>query len=399
MKGTGSRFVLLTCLLGWAPAACVGESDAPVVTDTDSAGIHIVTSDRPLEEWALGDEPDLDLGTMGSPGPTEFFQIEAARFLPHGGFVVAHRSTEELRFFGVDGAFLGAAGRDGNGPEEFRGLSWVAVWGDSLLTYDWGNDRISVRDHSGVYSRSFRLEWISGLLAPSALLDDGTLLTLSVQHMTELEGTGTQLDEGLVSRHDLTGTLIDSLGRFPVMQRVVHREGNRQTTVSLPLSSAADFTARGNGFCYVFGSEFSVGCFDSDGRLRTIVRVDSLRRPVTPEDVESTFEHELQVAREAQNAPREQALLRARPSMTFPEALPAFMEILTDDAGRIWARKYELPGHSLAEWWIFDEGTWVGRLRTDPAFQVMDVREDRLLGVWRDDLGIEHVRVYRFNRS
>jgi len=399
VREPGSRIVLLTCLLGWASAACGGERDAPVVTEADSAGIHIVSSDRPLEEWALSDEPDVDLGTEGSQGPTEFFQIEAAQFLPDGGFVVAHRSTEELRFFGANGALLGAAGRDGNGPEEFRGLSWVAVRGDSLLTYDWGNDRISVRDRSGAYARSFRLEWISGLLAPSALLDDGTLLTLSVQHMTELEGTGTQLSEGLVSRHDLNGGLVDSLGRFPVMRRVVHREGNRQTTVSLPMSSQADFAAQGKGFCYAFGSEFSVRCFDADGRLRTIARVDSLPRPVTPEDVEKAFEHELELAREARNVPREQALLRARPSMTFPEALPAFTEILADDAGRIWARRYELPGVFPAEWWIFDEGTWVGRLRADPAFQVMDVREDRILGIWRNELGVEHVRVYRFHRS
>lgn len=399
MRETGSGVLLLVCLLGWAPASCVGERDLPVANETDSAGIRVVTNDRPLEEWGLSDEPDLDLGTVGSPGPSEFFQIEAAQFLPTGGFVIAHRSTEELRFFGADGAFLAAAGRDGHGPEEFRGLSWVAVLGDSLLAYDWGNDRISVRDHSGAYGRSFRLEWVSGLLSPSALLDDGTLLSLSIQHMTELEGAGTLLDQGLVSRHDLTGALIDSLGRFPVMERVVHREGNSQTTVFLPLSVSADFTAQGNGFCYVYGSAFSIRCMDSQGQLRTIVRVDSLPRPVTPEDVELAFEHELEVGREARNTPRERALLRARPSMTFPEALPAFTELLTDDTGRLWVRKYQLPGYSLVEWWIFDQGVWVGRLRADPAFQIMDVRQDRMLGVWRDDFGVEHVRIYRFSPS
>ena len=399
MKKSGSGVLLLACLLGWAFAACEGERDVPVATERDSAGIRIVTSDRPLEEWGLSDEPDLDLGSVGSPGPTEFFQIEAAQFLPDGGFVVAHRSTEELRFFGADGAFLRAVGRNGHGPEEFRGLSWVAVSGDSLLAYDWGNDRVSVRDHTGVYGRSFRRELVSGRFGPPVLLEDGMLLSLSAQHMTELEGTGTVLDQGLVSRHDLTGVLIDSLGRFPVMQRVVHREGYRQTTVSLPLSSRADLAAQGNGFCYVFGSAFSVRCFDSEGGLRSIARVDSLPRLVTPDDVEATFEHELELAREARNVPREQALLRARPSMTFPEALPAFTELLTDDEGRLWARKYELPGHARAEWWIFDEGVWVGRLRADPAFRAMDVRENRVLGVWRDDLGIEHLRMYRFGRS
>jgi hypothetical protein len=379
-----------------ATIGCGQEGSGPVATEADSAGIRIVTNERPLEDWVLTDEPEVELGNLAAPGLTEFFQVEAARFLSNERFVVANRGTEELRFFGTDGAFLGATGGGGRGPEEFQGLSWLAVVGDSLLAYDWGNDRLSVRDHSGTYGRSFRLEWVSGLLTPLAPLSDSTLLSLSVRHMTELAGTGTLLDLGLVSRHDLTGAVIDSLGRFPVGERVVHREGNRQTTIGLPLSAVASFASHGDGFCYVFGPEFQVRCLDPQGVPTTIARVDSLPRAVTPEDVERTFEHELDVAREAGNGPREQALLRARPSMTFPETLPAFTELLADDQNRIWARRYALPGPDIVEWWIFDDERWVGRIRMDPAFQAMDVRGNRVLGVWRDGLGIEHIRIHRF---
>jgi hypothetical protein len=379
-----------------ATIGCGQEGSGPVATEADSAGIRIVTNERPLEDWVLTDEPEVELGNLAAPGLTEFFQVEAARFLSDEQFVVANRGTEELRFFGTDGAFLGATGGGGRGPEEFQGLSWLAVVGDSLLTYDWGNDRLSVRDHSGTFGRAFRLEWVSGLLRPLALLSDSTLLSLSVRHMTELAGTGTLLDLGLVSRHDLTGAVIDSLGRFPVGERVVHREGNRQTTIRLPLSAVASFASHGDGFCYVFGPEFQVRCLDPQGVPTTIARVESLPRAVTPEDVERAFEHELDGAREAGSVPREQALLRARPSMTFPETLPAFTELLADDQNRIWARRYALPAHDIVEWWIFDDERWVGRVRMDPAFQAMDVRGNRVLGVWRDGLGIEHIRIHRF---
>lgn len=223
-EGTGRSALVLTCLCGWVVAGCAGEPGA-IATESDSAGVRIVTSARPEEEWQLSEDPQLDLGSVSEPGPTEFFQVEAAGFLPNDRLVVANRGTEQLRFFTEDGSFLGAVGRDGNGPEEFRGLSWIAVGGDSLLARDWGNDRVSVWDQSGAYGRSFRLQWTSGLLAPLILMNDGTLLALSVRPITELDQTGTQVEPGLVSRHDLEGAMIDSVGRYPVSHRVVHREG------------------------------------------------------------------------------------------------------------------------------------------------------------------------------
>lgn len=383
-------------LLAWTGAACAGERIAPATIETDSADVRIVTSDRPLEEWALHGDAELDLGTVDSVGPTQFFRVEAVEFVPEGRFVVANRGTEELRFFTTDGVFLGAVGREGHGPEEFRGLSWLAKLGDSLLTYDWGNDRISVRDLSGTYGRSFRLEWISGLLTPLAVLSNATILSVSVRHMTELEGTGTLLEVGLVHRHDLTGEIIDTVGRFPVGERVVHREGDLQTTIGLPISHQASFAARGTGFCSTFGPAFQVTCFDEQGTPRTMARVDSLPSPVTPEHVAQAFEHELETARAAGNIPRERALLRARPSMEFPEAFPAFTELLIDDEDRIWVERYARPGDDRVEWWVFEAERWIARITVDPAYQPMDVRDDLVIGVWRDDLGIERIRIYRF---
>lgn len=395
VRGARRGTFVLASLCGWLAAGCAGETGLPV-TESDSSGVRIVTSAQPPEEWELSEGPLIDLGSINEPGPTEFFQVEAARFLPNERFVVANRGTEQLRLFAEDGSFLGAVGQDGNGPEEFRGLSWIAVRGDSILARDWGNDRVSVRDESGAYGRSFRLEWTSGLLAPLILLNDGTLLALSVRPMTELDHTGTQVEPGLVSRHDLTGAVIDSVGRYPVSYRVVHREGILQTTVSLPLSADAAFAPTAEGFCYVFGAEFQVSCYDPEGDLISIARVDSLPKPVDREVVDRAFEHELELAREVGNHARERALLRARPSMTFPDYLPAFTALLTDDQDRLWVRRYALPGQDEVEWWIFEEGRWLARLSTAVSLEVMDVQENRILGLWRDDLGVEHIRLYRF---
>ncbi len=382
-------------LCGVVASGCAGEPPA-IATESDSAGVRILMSAQPQAEWQLSEEPFLDLGSSNEAGPTQFFQIEGALFLAEDRFVVANRGTEQLRFFMNDGSFLGAAGGDGRGPEEFRGLSWIATIGDSLLAHDWGNDRISVRDQSGVYGRSFRLEWTSGLLAPLILMNDGTLLALSVRSMTELHQAGTQVELGLVSQHRPTGARIDSVGRYPVSHRVVHRDGDLQTTVGLPLSSDAAFAPSDSGFCYVFGPAAQVSCYDPEGHLTLIARVDSAAKPVSPDVVDRAFEHELERARQARNEPRERALLRARSSMSFPDYLPAFTDLLADDQGRLWARRHALPGQAQTEWWVFEEGRWLARLPVDAALEVMDVRGNRILGLWRDYLGVERIRLYRF---
>ncbi len=399
VREMGIRALAAPLLIASLGMGCAAEAPHGSITEIDSAGIRVVTSEAPAAEWALEEAPELQLGPGTSGGPTEFYQVEAVRFLPGDGLAIANRGTEELRFFGADGGFLRTVGGDGRGPGEFEGLSWLAVRGDSLLSYDWGNDRVSVWHTGGAYSRTFRLEWVSGLITPSTLLRDGSLLSVTVRHMTELAGAGTLLELGLISRHDLSGVLLDSLGRFPVGERVVQRDGKMQTTVSLPMGPEAGFAAADDGFCYVFGPRYEVKCFKSDGRQASIARVDSVPRQVTPEDVEQAFEGALNDARAARNQPRVDALLRVRRSMVFPEFFPAFTALISDDWDRLWAKRFAQPGQATSEWWVFQDGRWGARLRVEGAFTLMDVSGDRAVGVWRDELGVEEIRVYRFAPS
>jgi hypothetical protein len=45
---------------------------------------------------------------------------------------------------------------------------------------------------------------------------------------------------------------------------------------------------------------------------------------------------------------------------------------------------------------LFDvDGRWQGSLSLPPRFRLTDVEEDRILGVWRDELDVERVREYQ----
>lgn len=389
----GPSAVLIALICAAAQAACTNGSSGEFVV-ADSAGVAIVSSLSPAPEWLLEPEPVLVLGSLGG-GPTEFYQIRDIDLLPDGGIAVANGGTNEIRLFTADGQYVRSAGRKGHGPGEYDGLYWLHVVGDSLLAHDWGNDRVSVLDSTGAYGRSFRLEWHYGIVSPVAVLPDRTLLGFTTRHMVELPHAGLVTDSALLSRYDFQGALVDSIGRFAHNQRVVRRAGNRQTTLGLPFSAIGQVAVSPEGFCYVFGVHSEVRCHHRDGQLTRIARLARDPLPVTGEQIEAYWDRELA----SRNERRVDALRRMRDVMVFPDFYPAFSDLLVDDQGRIWAQEYHRPHDSDINWDVIRDGRWIASVKVDTAFQLMLIRGDRLLGVWRNELGVETVRAYRLSRS
>ena len=94
--------------------------------------------------------------------------------------------------------------------------------------------------------------------------------------------------------------------------------------------------------------------------------------------------------------PRLDALRHMRDMMPFPALFPAFSQLLVDDTDRLWARVYALPGEPDERWLVFEAGRLASSLVSPRGFRVMDVRGNRIAGVWSDDLGVEFVQVYEF---
>jgi len=58
--------------------------------------------------------------------------------------------------------------------------------------------------------------------------------------------------------------------------------------------------------------------------------------------------------------------------------------------------EYRRPGNDQPRWKIFDrDGVYLGVVETPPRFRICEVGSDYLLGRWRDDLDVEHVRMYQ----
>lgn len=176
--------------------------------------------------------------------------------------------------------------------------------------------------------------------------------------------------------------------------------------------------------------------YDASGTLqaRTLHPVPS--RPVTPEMVDMYVS--------LSSPPVAEEIARGR---AFADTLPAYGRVLLDRDGRIWLQEY-LPAHGAttsdyvmtvdapSRWQVFARagsgahggdasgtgtsrpatpgidapgtdalqadtpdalppGRWLGAVDLPPGFTLLDVSGDRVLGLARDPLGVEYVRVRR----
>ncbi len=55
---------------------------------------------------------------------------------------------------------------------------------------------------------------------------------------------------------------------------------------------------------------------------------------------------------------------------------------------------YPLPGAATVTWDVLAPKGWAATLEVDARFHLMAVQGERALGVWRDELGVESIRVY-----
>lgn len=88
-------------------------------------------------------------------------------------------------------------------------------------------------------------------------------------------------------------------------------------------------------------------------------------------------------------------------SWPHAEMLPWISAILVDRGGRVWAREYRPPfDPSPVAWGVFDAGgRWLGRVEMPAAFRPTEIGPDFVLGIERDELGVEYVRRYELRRG
>lgn len=143
-----------TVLLGLFLVGCSAtESNRVVIRSvTDSAGISVI--EYPPTTFGLADVTLSELVRIGAAdGPVEtlFSRIVGGKILKDGSVVVIDADSREVRRFSSDGTFLGAHGREGEGPGEYQfiiGTGQCSEEGFTVFDIGW---TMSLYDESGAF--------------------------------------------------------------------------------------------------------------------------------------------------------------------------------------------------------------------------------------------------------
>ncbi len=375
--------------------ACeTGDNSLDTYLARDSAGIFVAenTADARGGDWRLGADPILEIGRIEGEGPEVFGSIRNAIWMPTGDIAVADGRAREIRIFSEHGRHLRTFGRTGEGPGEFSQLWLIGLFrGDSIAAIDNLGGRMSIFTADGSFTRSFNLPRLSGASAPNVVgwLNDGTLAIRALSRSP----TQDTRKESTVRLYtvSLTGELSQELGEF--MDRRLGRNG-----MGLGFAGHAEFATGDSLIWYGQSDRVELVARDRRGTIVRIVRLDRKPHAVTDAEIAEARE----VVEKSLAGSQSITAQRIR-NTEFSGTHPVHGRFFVDRVGRLWVEGYRsdlLTTDDPREWDIFDpDGRLAGYLAVPSGLRVQQAREDLLLGVYADSVGVDRLRVYRLQQE
>lgn len=397
-----SPWTVLLCVL--ATSACRSpESQTDRFVEADSAGVVIANSTAPLVSDPVVVEA-TPVATVTSDFDSPDHVLYGANYgalLSDGSFVIGNRGTKELFFFGAGGQFRGAMGGEGDGPGEFQRL---------FDLYRCSDDRLVVEELSRLsvlHGRSMEFEenvQISGHLARTRADVAGVRGDCSAVLMV---GSPSKMPECSQDVFDYPATLYwadlktgarDTVGTFTGTQAVCVDLSEGRVPVRAPYGRVGTWSVHPLGVVVGLGDDAEYSVFGPGGRVVSRVRWRMPRPNLSAGDWRYFTESRATYLREH---PDQQPYEAPLGSFSRPEERPWYAAVLVDDVARVWVRTYGRYGASGPEttsrWWVFTrEGEWLAEVQVPEGLQVLAIADHSLLGVARDDMGLEEVRLYRF---
>jgi len=397
VTGATSLVALILC-------ACSGEGQW-MGTVRDSAGVAIVENTQESvwsvsNQWTL--EEELRIGAIEGDPDYQFGAIDFIAVDSHDRMFVMDAQAQHIKVFSADGRYEQTIGRPGAGPGEL-GQGAVSLYmgpGDTLLVPDLGNQRINRYASDGSSLGSFRLEIEKGL--PMAI--NATRSGVIAEQVRPLalpdQPVRDTMDAIITLAAD--GTVLDTLKKFP-SGGTINLGG---ATPELNFFSAEPVWQLTNDMrlCFGVNDDYSIGVFAPDGSLERIIRKPFTRTPVAERDQEMMIDAMVELWTEAGVPP--QAIPQLRQIIHFAEFYPAFASIQMGPGGTMWVQHIQSPTELSEEeleafnfiedigakdWDVFDvEGRFLGVVTMPPRFSPRVIVEDKIYGVFRDDLDVQY---------
>lgn len=396
---------LVVCLL-IGIVAC-DRADPP-----EASGLPTTTSSPPYPEWSLSPGPDVRIGAVDGPPEYQLSRVVFAGRLSDGRIVVFDGGSSELRWFGPDGEFQSRAGGQGEGPGEFLSVVSAAVTPqDSVVLYDFRNQRLTWYGPDGVLGRTLRVELHPSMSLVS--LQDERLVIAEERPALNLGGAEYNYARDSV-RIMLTGSM------SPSLDTLMHRVGREAATwveytdgrptgtrqFGLPFSHPTLVGAAAEGIVLLESGRSELAFLNDEGQVVRLAHRTDVDTPTLSAGLRQEYvRNAVQSARE-RGVPEQLAQAGAEGLLeVIPEGhkVSAFDRMVTDAvSGRIWVRDYlfEWNAGGTQHWTVHDAlGQVLGRVAIPHGLDVMQVGSDFVVGVERDELGVEYVVAYSLEGS
>lgn len=404
--GTG---LCLFCLIG--TAACGGDAAADGVEASvrDSAGISIVENvARPdaAPVLQLSAEPAVRIGALEGAAEYLLDNVQHVTRLSDGTIVVANGGSQELRYYDAAGEHVRTVGGTGEGPGEYRTISYMRrLAGDSLLIFDSRNRRLTILDAAGSHSRNESTLQDGTAMGVQAALEDGTLL-IQVSK-TRITPESVEMARDTVY-FEVVGNAAAT--RLPYE----YQGGERSMTVNSAdgqifgiqirtVAYARNRVVAAGRDMFVVGSTdtYELHVADGTGTVHTIVRRPDVQpQPITDELIDAWHEWQLEMQRadgrevsEADAATRRSQLQ----AQTRVAGTPAYERVVAAQDGGFWVEDFAPPasGSEVERWSVYaEDGRMRGVVDVPTGFRVLHVDDDVVIGVMRDEFEVEYVHVY-----
>lgn len=393
------RSVWICLLIG---AACEPAASPPM-TVQDSSGIRIIESSRPAWEdgdsWQVSPDPILSLGSLDGDPTVSFHRLAGVYILGGPQLAVLDGGANEIRFFNLDGAHLSTFGGPGDGPGEFRDLTYLGFLSDSLLVFDRRQLRVTVIDTRTSGYRVVRVDSGIPALGPVATLRDGS--TLFTSELPVSPASAAEMPQGLQRlnsayvRFDRVGRFIDTVLVTPGSERIL-RYGPQTVEFLRPLlAKSVSHAVRGGEIIQGTQETYQIGVHAEDGTLRGLIRRSGFDVKVDEASYDALVEQRILSAPE----PARPGLRTLYQEMPRPETRPAYSRFLVDVDGFLWIQDFSYNGEARS-WSVFEpEGVWLGVVEFPDGFRPTQILRDRVVGVGRDELDVQYAQVYGLTRG
>lgn len=275
---------------------------------------------------------------------------------------------------------------------------------DSILAFDIRLNRFQVFDRDGTLARTFNLEQASDIAMsplPIGLLTERQLVIRGLRRSgTSSDVSGVVRDTFDVVTYDLTGRPLGPVTTVPAWEAFnppSSSGGARYLNTPIPFGASTLLGVLPEQVVVGAKGQNEVRLLHRDGRTRLIIRGASVPGTLITESEAATIKREIV---QESPAPMQADLEAVYSEMPLPEGRPAIRGLTVGQDGTIWVSSWPADSATTVPFRIFNgEGDLIATAHIPEALRIEEVSDRRLMGVWKDDLGVESVRVYAIARD